>query len=211
MEVTTSTVTVQQMEQLVQQESQHRSKWVGTRPAFLSGSPTTRISLDPTELEGTTGTSPHQGSPPGVLRLLPTCTGVRCRPRKTTTRPATGRDVLLPPSEVGEFKQWTRCRRKPTSGLTSTVLQQLRTNGLGHPTRVKAVVRPSPLTTSRSRCCQRHNKCDEAHPSTTCRAEALDKAKRRIKYIDAEVKLVPNKGRSKTSTQTAAPQEASKA
>ena len=28
----------------------------------------------------------------------------------------------------------------------------------------------------------------------TCRAEALDKAKEKYKYIDAEVKLVPNKG-----------------
>ena len=28
----------------------------------------------------------------------------------------------------------------------------------------------------------------------TCRAEALDKAKSKYKYIDAQVKLVPNKG-----------------
>ena len=28
----------------------------------------------------------------------------------------------------------------------------------------------------------------------TCRAEALDKARAKYKYIDAEVKLVPNKG-----------------
>ena len=28
----------------------------------------------------------------------------------------------------------------------------------------------------------------------TCRAEALDKAKAKYKYIDAHVKLVPNKG-----------------
>ena len=28
----------------------------------------------------------------------------------------------------------------------------------------------------------------------TCRAEALDKAKAKYKYIDAQVKLVPNKG-----------------
>ena len=28
----------------------------------------------------------------------------------------------------------------------------------------------------------------------TCRAEALDKAKEKYKYIDAEVKLVPSKG-----------------
>ena len=28
----------------------------------------------------------------------------------------------------------------------------------------------------------------------TCRAEALDKAKMKYRYIDAEVKLVPNKG-----------------
>ena len=28
----------------------------------------------------------------------------------------------------------------------------------------------------------------------TCRAEALDKARTKYRYIDAEVKLVPNKG-----------------
>ena len=28
----------------------------------------------------------------------------------------------------------------------------------------------------------------------TCRAEALDKAKEKYKYIDADVRLVPNKG-----------------
>ena len=28
----------------------------------------------------------------------------------------------------------------------------------------------------------------------TCRAEALDKAKAKYRYIDAEIKLVPNKG-----------------
>ena len=28
----------------------------------------------------------------------------------------------------------------------------------------------------------------------TCRAEALDKAKAKYRYVDAEVKLVPNKG-----------------
>ena len=28
----------------------------------------------------------------------------------------------------------------------------------------------------------------------TCRAEALDKAKAKYRYVDAEIKLVPNKG-----------------
>ena len=38
-----------------------------------------------------------------------------------------------------------------------------------------------------------HNKMRELILAT-CRAEALDKAKSKYKYIDAEVTLVPNKG-----------------